>query len=612
MKNHGRSGLCWCALLIALFSLSSCGGGGGSSNNGGGSGGGTPSPAVQPINPDTLSYSDFYHSDKKLVFQYPENWQLSQSSDFVLQAVDPSVNSGYPSRFVAVRQEEGTAFPYIDIGSDDELISRSSVTFAGMPATRSLYDTEVWVSGVAHEVRALSYEFEFDGFIYGFVYASEREAFNRYSDVAEYLATTFKVGQIIFDNASSATSIANASDGSNFLVLSCAGGNLLGKIIEADRYQGNEFVIQSGNLDGFAGDCNRLDFSPSFDGVNYVVSYMVDNVEDDIPSYSLDLVFKRISTTGQLIDTDPIVVRAGDHYGENRIVRNPASASDGNRTLVVWYEHDWGASPPRVRGAFIEQNGTVGESFPVYEGLTELYTTDEYAEVAPKVAYGNNRYLVVWNPQHRGHRDSGRSLSVYGQLIDLSGNQLLTHSSILNIRNDDGVVRPRFPDVASDGTDWIVSWIEGQLLDGAGRGEAHFSVQAKRVTFDGFVEDADRAGVTVAGAFIVNPGTGSEEELAKEQLDIAYHDGRYYFVWFGWGIEKAISGSTHTLNAGMYIATSNETLFDATEQHVVAGKYVDHRGTFSLANPQVPSLVFSEDRGLITWVGSDLEGWFIE
>src|SRR5690606_17660091 len=122
---------------------------------------------------------------------------------------------------------------------------------------------------------------------------------------------------------------------------------------------------------------------------------------------------------------------------------SPAVASDGTDYLVVWRQASGGRGD--VHAARVTSAGAVLDSsgIAVATNVAEHYT--------PRVASNGAGYLVVW-AEYRGASAGdllGKRLSGQGALLDASPIVVT------------GAAREQHkPDVASDGTDYLVVWMD--------------------------------------------------------------------------------------------------------------------------------------------------------
>ncbi|UCG43944.1 MAG: hypothetical protein JSU73_04855 [candidate division WOR-3 bacterium] len=118
----------------------------------------------------------------------------------------------------------------------------------------------------------------------------------------------------------------------------------------------------------------------------------------------------------------------------------------GDRFLVVW--EDDRQDDRQIWAARVEPDGTVLDSvgFPV--------TADTLGHQSPRVCSGDNQWLAVWNaPDLDG--------SVYGARVTPDGAVLDPQGIRINLGSED---RTLLPAIGSDGTDYLVAWIEARRV----------------------------------------------------------------------------------------------------------------------------------------------------
>jgi hypothetical protein len=119
-----------------------------------------------------------------------------------------------------------------------------------------------------------------------------------------------------------------------------------------------------------------------WDGKNYLVVWM-----EEYPGRGWDVAGARVSPEGKVLDPDPIPVAQspGDQS-------NPVLAWGDHQYLVVWMDHPPGGSP-RISGGRISASGTRLD--PNGFVLSRSSVNPSF----PAVAWGKDRYLVVWADQ---------------------------------------------------------------------------------------------------------------------------------------------------------------------------------------------------------------------
>lgn len=592
-----------------LFLLASCGGGGGGGGTTGtdsaGSSQGNSNTSSTPINPVSITYSNYLNPISLITMKYPQTWSRhfdSSQPELVIELRSPpsETQSSYLDVVVLYKQSlTNLSAGGEDDGSSLTMVSERTLNVAGVPAFEFIADT---VDG-DQSIRLVFFDFVINDDLYTLAYANTRSEFARKIDIIRYMASTISVGQNIISGTSTFTDWespgkpAIASDGQNFLVVSCRRMNrtsnpttpesLMGRLVRADRSMGPEFVIDSVNF-----NCvNRHEVV--FDGINYLVIY-----KGVVLSTSASpILARRISRSGVFVDSEPIRVSP-----PSSTVYEPAAVFDGTRTLVVW--HRYGNINNAVAGAFINTNGTITSDFTIADNLEAIYPDPNGVSISPHVAYSNNQFMVIWSRYFGFNPHFPRNYPIYGQLIDLAGNRLLPQP--LEIRSDPGTM-PRYTQITSDGTDYLVTWIEGVLSNSFNGGGNH-TVYARKISQSGNLLNgaASQTGVMIAPPIrVTGTGLGSTiEEAVKNYLDVSFSDGNYLFLW---------QSPLHD-QAGMHSVKASKDLSIITAPSPVVGIYKDvsRIGNIPSFTYTQPNIAYSNNQSLVVWPSRTgfVEGWF--
>ena len=583
-----KSALC----LISLVVLSGCGGGGGS--------GSASSTSVTPTDPATVVFNPHLQPFDQIAMVYPDGWmRTDQTGDpsLLMQFLEPEQSSTdqFLENVVLVRVDSMADLTGNDVTNVREVSSRS-VQIAGFDGQEDIFDADV--AGVPLNLRFMQLAFEFGDDIYGLLYAGERAEFDRNIDIVRFMASQMTVGQALIGDLNRNSDLSSpgrpavATDGSRFLVVSCREADsfpfdtdLVGRIIEADRSVGDEFLIKA-DVDTGNTDCEFTNYKALFDGVNFVVTYMT----GADPIFRA-VVAQRISPAGQVIDVDPILV-GGD---VNSASFSPDAAFDGSRTLVVW--HRAGVTDAVV-GAFLLPDGTVTPSFVIESDLDATFPNPNNFSFITQVAYSDEQFMVAWSPYFfRDTRSSDRS--IFGQLLDLSGNTLLPQP--ITVRADNGD-NPRYWSIASDGSSYVVGWIEGLLETNIIDAGTH-TAYARRFSNTGArLDSGGDPGVVIAPP-LPGDNLSSGEDANKSFLDVSFVNGDYWFAW------ATIAGSIE----GLYGARASADLSSVSSAGALVGISAD---TFrnDLPRPSQPIITPSTGQALVAWPtrNGEVEGWFLD
>ncbi len=158
--------------------------------------------------------------------------------------------------------------------------------------------------------------------------------------------------------------------------------------------------------------------------------------------------------------------------GESYLVVSEAEVVDGVQILR------------QIRGTLLSRDGTVIKHFKI--GGLETVESGSYRAILPAVASNGTDYLVVWSDNR-----SRRPCNCRPPPDDLMGARVDGRGAVMDpegfvITNVDE--RHLFPDVASDGQDYLVVWEHGVP------GE-FTKIRAKTVGADGTVSDPSQPGV---------------------------------------------------------------------------------------------------------------------
>lgn len=181
-----------------------------------------------------------------------------------------------------------------------------------------------------------------------------------------------------------------------------------------------------------------------------------------------DIYCSRVSASGQVLDPAGIQLCAATNYQYF-----PDVAFDGTNWLVVWEDLREGYDDVDIWGARVTQDGTVLDPGGVN------ITNDPTDKGGPALCFDGTNYLLAWNDEMGGSYDR-----VYA--IRLSPDMTALDTAI----NVSGSSRQAYPDIAHDGTNWLVAWQD--------RRSNQFNVKAARVGPDGAVLDSTPIAVSTA------------------------------------------------------------------------------------------------------------------
>ncbi len=418
---------CLLGLLLIVLSVSSCGGGGGGSVDN------TEDQIDRstPLNPDQISYSKLSNLNTVFTINYPSGWENSIDLPEELEGIEVLADfsedlEGPTDRFyeniVLVTGDLNQNFVPSPELSDFEITSQSIETLGSHPAE---IETGKFSFQSGSETLFLSYmaiTIDINGQLFGLQYLAETRRFNTYIEVAKKMVEDWVFGFLIepaiFDQTllewvdNGPPSIAN--NGSEYIIAYCRPnprftGPIVAKIVSQAGVELHEIEVDGG--DNF---CSTSHPKVAFDGTNYLVTYVAKE------SLRTVIAAKRLSTSGHLIDSNPIIVSELVGYGDAQV---HDLTFDGMRYIAAWYEkyrqtHLSGPYTNRVAATFINADGTVEPQLTIADfgtDPTSIADTDLYI---PMVSASQSSILVSW------YKESNNT--VQAKFIDLSGSIITT------------------------------------------------------------------------------------------------------------------------------------------------------------------------------------------
>lgn len=181
------------------------------------------------------------------------------------------------------------------------------------------------------------------------------------------------------------------------------------------------------NLDSW----DQLNPRAAWNGSHYLVVF-----ESTKPTqffYSDGIYGVRVAPDGTILD--PVAIRIADDDGVDEMF--PCVASVGGRWLVAW--SDTVANNTVIRSAFVEANGVVGPEKTLIASTSGSVTTE------PALVGSNSNYLFAWSVSF----GSG----VRAMVLDAAANAVTGTLTL--------AASGKRPDVATDGTNFLVAWMAG-------------------------------------------------------------------------------------------------------------------------------------------------------
>ena len=284
--------------------------------------------------------------------------------------------------------------------------------------------------------------------------------------------TVLDPGGIVISQAAGAQGQpAAAFDGMSFLVVWGDGRDNTSDIYGARVTPDGTVLDPSGIAISQAGhDQNHP--AAAFDGTGFLV------VWDDGRSGELsDIYGARVTPEGTVLDPQGFVISQAAGWQEY-----PALGFDGANFLVVWENYRSGDTGD-ICGARLTPEGTVLDSFVISQA--------EHYQGQPAVAYDGTGFLVVWDDER-----SGSSEDIYGARVTPEGTVLDSAGIVISQAGYD----QQHPDVAFDGTSFLVVWADGR--------NDPSDIYGARVTPQGTVLDPSGIAISQAARWQYSPALG--------------------------------------------------------------------------------------------------------
>lgn len=255
---------------------------------------------------------------------------------------------------------------------------------------------------------------------------------------------------------------------------------------------------------------------------------------------------RRVALDGTLIDETPITIASYPFALPNAVVSN------GQDFLVVWEgrsEDDFNAG--HILGTRVNHDGKVLDP----DGIRMSVASG--TQHSPVAGSANGDYLVVWVDSSSGNDPTGIRLDIYGARVTASGTVLDQNGIPISV----AAGQQHAPAVASDGSDYLVTWSDA-------RGPNNFRCTGARVTFGGVVLEKE--------GFPIGTLTGIPT--------VAFANSNYVVV------------ANELRNvAAMRVSTAGEVL-DSTARSLI-----------SAANEQIkPVVARNGDNALLAWLDNRL------
>jgi large repetitive protein len=189
-----------------------------------------------------------------------------------------------------------------------------------------------------------------------------------------------------------------------------------------------------------------------------------------------DIYAARVSPAGAVLDASPIAIDVAE--GQN--LGWPRAGSDGANWLVVWQDWDVPAGIATLDGARVSPAGVVLDPGGVRlrRDSWNSYPTDA------KLAFASGEYLLTWL---EGAGNLENEHWVKGQRFTSSLSKIDANPFTIDLYSPTDA---RAPSVATDGTDFFVSWFEARY-------DGWAQIYGTRVSHAGVVRDP--SGIAITG-----------------------------------------------------------------------------------------------------------------
>lgn len=293
----------------------------------------------------------------------------------------------------------------------------------------------------------------------------------------------------------------------------------------------------------------------------------------------------RVTTSGVLAGTTIVRATGDDQY-------NAAVASNGSSTLVSWGERDNALQfMEDVRGAIADANGIGGPALDLSAGLHR----QTYLRVAEN---GNERLLVYLS-------EGGGQKRIVAQRVTLSGSPIDAEPVVVAAIGD---INRFFPDVAWNGTCYLVVWAQGGAVYGRRLDASAQPIDAAPVLL---VNDtASGPGVSALGGNFylayVHTFSGDLNHLRGVRVDgntLALIGSP---AQIGPGYVNSVP-RMHELGSRVLIVYEDQGNHDVVTSQIT-GIFISPDGSASASfvvstalNEDMPSLAVAGSRALVTW-----------
>ncbi len=580
-------------ILIFVHIFSACGGGGGGENSGNNS---------SPLAADSVDYIRYPLKNSSLVeVSYPSGWSIKSNpeDDLIRAFLSPLENQSDRVRdgvfyFKFNLDELIEDEEYVDINIISERVS----SISGFDSIEYVFEARLSEENIT--MKFLAHEVLLNGDTYVIAYAAEKSSFSKYELIGRHVLNSTTIGielenVNLYDSSDPAGKIAVASDGDNFLTVSCRvteRSEPFGTGTRDYKYMhiygvlstSDGEVIKSFNISpefdtkGTRFPCGEQHPDVFFGGDMFLVVYGMSNYPN---SFQHGLYANRINRAGDLYDNTPILLSSRvtidyTHPGPETLYavgRRPDISFNGEEFLVTWKQFSYSSddTDEPVDGIFataVPQFDAVGAPFLIHEQQNAAGSI-LFQDSFPKVTYFNSMYHIVWS--ELGDFSDPASGIVYGLRLDSIGNKVdSTPLFLLGTGSDVTSV-----DIASTSDGIVMGW----------HGDIDDATSQEKFTISRFSDFSELQ----SGNYYIETLWDPMPNIDRGILVGRNHGVDVYYI---------------KDNEGLYMRSLNDGSLIEAEEFISEVNYMDSYTLFNIG-------VGFNDDFLVHMYGNTLSGWLI-
>jgi hypothetical protein len=298
-------------------------------------------------------------------------------------------------------------------------------------------------------------------------------------------------GLVIANAAQAQTAPSVASNGTDYFVV-WEDGRAGNPDVFGARVTSAGAVVEDSGLAISTEAHSQLTPSVAANGTDYLVAW-----EDTRLDSAGDIFGARVTSAGAVVDASGFAISTALQSQDT-----PSVASNGTDYLVVWGDARL-AKAGNIFGARVTGTGTV------VDGSEFAISTPSSGQTRPSVVFNGTDFYVAW-------QDARSSLDIYGARVTTTG-EVLDPSGVVLSTAANGQL---FPEVASNGTDYLVVWSGHRQRDNSA---AIFGV---RVSGAGEVLDASGLEISPAGNHLFHKVASNGKDYLVVWEDVTELDSR--------------------------------------------------------------------------------------